>query len=62
MPRRTPFDLRRLPVAVAVAMILAAVTVVADGPVLNVSGVVQTSDSDSGSGEGWGRAGGRTLT
>jgi hypothetical protein len=41
---------------------LAAASVAADGPAGQVVGVTITADTDGGSGEQWGRAGGRTVT
>jgi len=48
--------------ALPVALLLAVVSVAADGPVSQIAGVTKTNDTDSGSGEKWGRIGGREIT
>ena len=60
IPQPVARTLRRSFVVLAIA--LAGAVVAADGPVALVSGVTLTADSDTGSGERWGRAGGRTIT
>ncbi|HUQ87390.1 MAG TPA: hypothetical protein VM096_07525 [Vicinamibacterales bacterium] len=63
MPSKIPLVRRVLRTAVVpFALLLAVVTVAADGPVNTVASVTQVNDTDSGSGERWGRAGGRNLT
>jgi hypothetical protein len=49
-------------IVLPLAVVLAVISVAADGPVSQIAGVVETNDTDNGNGEQWGRVGGRTLT
>jgi hypothetical protein len=63
MPSKPPLvRLAIRKVILPLVVLLAVVGVAADGPVSQILGVTQTNDTDSGSGEQWGRAGGRSIT